>query len=308
MEETLRMLEVYRAFAEEDLAIPVVSGLKTESEKFAGAEKTYSIEALMKDGRALQSGTSHYLGTHFAKVFNITYQDEEGERQFVHQTSWGVSTRMVGALIMAQGDDTGLRLPPRVAPHQVIVVPIYRKEGEREQVSVFVDRIRQELRAAGVRHRVDDDDSQTPGFKFNKWERRGVPVRFEVGPRDVKSNQVLAARRDTGEKTPISMEELAQGTQRLLEDVQQNLLAQARAYRDQNTHAVESFDELATRLEEARGFIRARWCGSPDCETKVKERTTATIRCLPFGEPDDAGACVACGQPAPRRALFAKAY
>jgi prolyl-tRNA synthetase len=308
MEETLRMLDVYRAFAEEDLGIPVIPGLKSESEKFAGAEKTYSIEALMRDGRALQAGTSHYLGTHFAKVFNITFQDEGGERQFVHQTSWGVSTRMVGALIMAQGDDTGLRLPPRVAPYQVIVVPIYRKEGERQPVLGFVDRVGQALKQAGIRYRIDDDDTQTPGFKFNEWERRGVPVRFEVGPRDVKSNQVFAARRDTGKKTPILIDNLAEATRDLLEEVQQNMLAQARAHREENTYAVESLEELAARLEERRGFVRARWCGSAECETAVKERTTATLRCLPFGEPDDSGPCLVCGRPAPRRALFAKAY
>jgi prolyl-tRNA synthetase len=308
VEETLRMLEVYRAYAEDDLGIPVVCGQKTESEKFAGAEKTYSIEALMKDGRALQAGTSHNLGTHFAKVFNITFQDEEGQRQFVHQTSWGVSTRMVGALIMSQGDDTGLRLPPRVAPHQVVVVPIYRKEAEREAVLTFIDRVKGALGEAGIRYRVDDDDTQTPGFKYNEWERRGVPLRFEVGPRDVKSDQVFAARRDTGKKQPLAFASLATATAALLEDIQKNMLDQARSYRDAHTFTSETLEEMAARLEEKRGFVRARWCGNEECEAKVKERTTATIRCLPFGEPDDAGPCLVCGLPSPRRALFAKSY
>jgi prolyl-tRNA synthetase len=304
----MRMLEVYRAFLEEDLAVPVYKGQKTESEKFAGAENTYSIEALMRDGRALQAGTSHDLGTHFAKVFDITYQDEGGQRQFVHQTSWGVSTRTVGALIMTHGDNTGLRLPPKVAPYQVVVVPIYRKDEERAAVYAFVDRVKAALTAAGIRFKVDTDDSQSPGFKYNEWERRGVPVRFEVGPRDVASEQVFAARRDKKEKTPIPLAALAEKTRALLDDVQAGLFQQALDFRAQHTFTAESLDEMAAILEDKRGFVRARWCGSADCEAAVKEKTTATIRCLPLGEPDDPGPCVVDGKPSPRRVLFAKSY
>jgi len=308
VEETLRMLEVYRAFLEEDLAVPVYKGLKSESEKFAGAENTYSIEALMRDGRALQAGTSHYLATHFAKVFDITFQDERGQRQYVHQTSWGTTTRLIGAIIMVHGDDTGLRLPPRVAPYQVVVVPIYRKEEERATVYAFVDKVKAALAEAGIRHTVDTDDTQSPGFKYNEWERRGVPVRFEVGPRDVAAGQVFAARRDKKEKTPIPLAELAARTRALLDDVQAGLLEQAKAFRAEHTSDADSLDEMARLLEERRGFVRARWCGSADCEATVKERTSATIRCLPLGEPDDPGACVVCGKPASRRVLFAKSY
>ena len=307
-QETLRMLEVYRAFLEEDLAVPVYKGEKTDSEKFAGAERTYSIEALMRDGRALQSGTSHYLGTHFARVFDITYQDEKGQRQLVHQTSWGMSTRLIGAVIMSHGDDTGLRLPPRIAPYQVVVVPIYRKAEERATVYEFVDRVKVALAEAGIRHTVDTDDTQSPGFKYNEWERRGVPVRFEVGPRDVAAGQVFAARRDRREKTPIPLTALAERTRALLDDVQAGLLEQARAFRSEHTWDADSLDELSRLLEEHLGFVRARWCGGADCEATVKERTSATIRCLPLGEPDDPGACIVCGRPAARRVLFAKSY
>jgi prolyl-tRNA synthetase len=308
LEETLRMIEVYRRFLEEDLAIPVVAGRKTESEKFAGAEQTYAVEALMKDGRALQSGTSHYLGTHFARVFDITYQDEQGARQFVHQTSWGVSTRLVGAIVMAHGDDRGLRLPPRVAPHPVVVVPIYRKAEERRSVLEFAGEVLRALGAAGIGARLDDDDTQTPGFKFNEWERRGVPVRFEVGPRDVKAAQVLAARRDTGEKAPIPLANVGAETRALLDDVQANLLRQARDFRERHTVALETLAEMAEHLEGERGFVRARWCGDPACENTVQERTAATIRCLPPTEGEDPGPCAVCGRPAPRRAWFAKSY
>jgi len=307
-EETLKMLEVYRAFLEEDLGVPVYKGRKTESEKFAGAQDTYSIEALMRDGRALQAGTSHYLGMHFAKVFDITFQDENGQRQFVHQTSWGTTTRLIGAIVMTHGDDTGLRLPPRVAPYQVVIVPIYRKDEERAAVYAFVDRVKAALIAAGIRHHVDTDDTQSPGFKYNEWERRGVPVRFEIGPRDVASEQVFAARRDKKEKKPIPFATLAEGTQALLDDVQAGLLQQALDFRAAHTFDADSLDEMARILEDQRGFVRARWCGSADCEAAVKEKTSATIRCLPLGEPDDPGPCVVDGKPSPRRVLFAKSY
>ena len=220
----------------------------------------------------------------------------------------GTTTRLIGAIIMVHGDDTGLRLPPRVAPYQVVVVPIYRKEEERATVYAFVDKVKAALAEAGIRHTVDTDDTQSPGFKYNEWERRGVPVRFEVGPRDVAAGQVFAARRDKKEKTPIPLAELAARTRALLDDVQAGLLEQAKAFRAEHTSDADSLDEMARLLEERRGFVRARWCGSADCEAAVKERTSATIRCLPLGEPDDPGACVVCGKPASRRVLFAKSY
>ena len=307
-QETLRMLEVYRAFLEEDLAVPVVAGRKTPSEKFAGAVDTYSVEALMKDGRALQAGTSHYLGDHFARVFDITYQDEAGERQYVQQTSWGVSTRLIGALVMVQGDDKGLRLPPRVAPFAVVIVPIYRKEGEKERVLTFAEGVARTLREADIRVRVDADDTQTPGFKYNEWERRGVPLRLEIGPRDVNAEQVFTARRDTGEKGPLAVAQLVPGVRELLDAIQQNLFEQARSLRDEQTVTLETLDEMAGHLEERRGFVRARWCGDEACEAAIKERTTATIRCLPLGEGEDPGSCVRCDRPATQRVLFAKSY
>jgi len=279
--ETLRMLEVYRAFAEEDLAIPVHAGRKSEAEKFAGAEMTYSVEALMRDGKALQAGTSHNLGQHFAKVFDITYQDEAGARQHVWQTSWGVSTRLIGALVMVHGDDQGLQLPPRVAPIQAVVVPIWRKDEERAQVLEFVDRVR--AASGGLRVHVDDRDQYTPGWKYNEYELRGVPVRLEVGPRDVAQSSVMSVRRLDRKKEPIALDRLATRLPELLDEVQRALFDRARTFREENTVRARTVEELEAHFEERRGFVALPWNDDPAVEARIKERTGATLRCVPAG-------------------------
>jgi prolyl-tRNA synthetase len=298
-EEVLRMLEVYRDFAETDLAIPVHAGRKSDSEKFAGAEQTYSIEALMRDGRALQAGTSHNLGQHFAKVFEITYQDEQGKRQFVHQTSWGVSTRLIGAVIMTHGDDQGLKLPPRIAPVQAVVVPIWRKPEEKAAVAEHVARIRA---AVGERARlwVDDREQYTPGWKYNEHELRGVPLRLEVGPKDVANAAVMSVRRDTRAKESIPLDRLADRLPELLEQIQRDFFEAARRYRDEQTVRVSSVEELEAHFQERRGFVALPWRDDPALEARIKERTGATLRCLPLDTSAWGG-----GESV---ALFAKAY
>jgi prolyl-tRNA synthetase len=307
-EETLRMLEVYRAFAEEDLAIPVHKGVKSESEKFPGADKTYSIEALMRDGKALQAGTSHDLGTHFAKVYGITFQDQDGERRHAHQTSWGVSTRLIGALIMTHGDDQGLRLPPRVAPVQAVIVPIYRKDEEKASVMAFADRVEAALKEAGVRVKLDARDQYTPGWKYNEWELRGVPLRIEIGPRDVAKESVVVVRRDTREKAFVPAGEVVQRVEALLEDAQKALFQRALDFRSENTRSADTLDAMAKILEEHRGFVEAPWCGDAQCEAEVKAKTSATIRNLPLDGGGATGSCVNCGKAGAVRVLFAKAY
>jgi prolyl-tRNA synthetase len=307
-QETLKMLEVYRAFAEEDLAIPVHKGAKTASEKFPGADMTYSIEALMRDGKALQAGTSHNLGQHFAKVFDITFQDQDGERRHVHQTSWGASTRLIGAIIMSHGDDQGLRLPPRVAPVQAVIVPIYKKDEEKAEVLAFAERVRSGVAAAGVRVRLDARDNYTPGWKYNEWEMKGVPVRIEIGPRDVAKESVVFVRRDTREKAFVPVAEVATRLAALLEDVQTALFQRAYEFRAENTRVADDLATMARILEEKRGFVSAHWCGTAECEAAIKAETSATIRNLPFDAPEEPGRCVRCGKPSPRRVLFAKSY
>jgi prolyl-tRNA synthetase len=294
---------VYREFAETDLAMPVYAGPKSEAEKFAGAEMTYSIEALMRDGKALQAGTSHNLGQHFAKVFDITYQDEQGQRQYVHQTSWGASTRLIGGVIMTHGDDQGLKLPPHIAPVQAVVVPIWRKDAERAAVKEFVDRV---CAAVGERARVwvDDRDQYTPGWKYNEHELRGVPVRLEVGPRDVAQQSVMSVRRDNRAKEPIALDRLAERLPALLEEVQGALFESARAFRDENTAEARGVSELEAHFAERRGFVAVPWDGSASMEAQIKERTGATLRCVPldqrpFAHLADSGRKVA---------LFARAY
>jgi prolyl-tRNA synthetase len=307
MAETLRILDLYAEFAERDLAIPVHKGLKSASEKFAGAERTYSIEALMGDGKALQAGTSHYLGQHFAKVFDITFQDEKGLRQHVHQTSWGVSSRLIGAVIMVHGDDHGLRLPPRVAPVQAVVVPIWRREAEKSQVREFVGKVREAL-GGRVRLQVDDREQYTPGWKYNEYELRGVPVRLEVGPRDVAQRAVMAVRRDTRAKESIPLDALPERLPALVEQMQQDYFQRALDFREQNTHQAATLDEMVALFAEKRGFVRAQWCGSADCEARVKDRTSATLRGIPLAGTQVPGACAVCGDPSPQAVLFAKAY
>jgi prolyl-tRNA synthetase len=301
LEEVLRMLEVYRAFAEEDLAIPVHAGRKSAAEKFAGAEMTYSIEGLMRDGKALQAGTSHDLGQHFAKVFDITYQDEAGVRQHVWQTSWGVSTRLIGAVVMTHGDDQGLKLPPRIAPVQAVVVPIWRKEPERAAVMEFIDKVK--AAAGDVRVHVDARDQYTPGWKYNEWELRGVPVRLEVGPRDVAQGSVMSVRRDSRAKEPIALAELGTRLPKLLDEMQQALLEQARAFRDEQTAIVSTVEELEAHFADKRGFVALPWDDDAAVEARIKERTGATLRCVPMAPSPLAAASD--GRPL---ALFARAY
>jgi prolyl-tRNA synthetase len=310
--ETLKALDkIYADFVEKELAIPVIRGLKSDSERFAGALRTYSIEAMMGDGKALQSGTSHNLGQNFARAFDIQFLDADGERKYAWTTSWGISTRLIGAVIMVHGDESGLKLPPRVAPYQVVIVPIWRKEEEREQVATAVTQIEDSLRSAGIRIKTDWRE-QTPGYKFNDWELRGVPLRLEVGPKDVQKSQAVLVRRDTREKAFISWTELATTTQSLLEIMQQAYFDAAMAFRKSRTTQATTFDELAAQMadREHLGFVEAWWCGDATCEAEIKAKTQATIRCLPFerSTKDASGTCVYCGSPATEWAIFAKAY
>ena len=306
--ETRQMLAVYKDFAETELAMPVVDGQKTESEKFAGAERTYSIEALMRDGRALQAGTSHNLGQNFAKVFDITFQARDKTVQHVYGTSWGVSTRMIGGLIMTHGDDGGLILPPRIAPYQVVVVPIPRGDW-KETILPKARALRDALVASGVRVFIDDRDSQTPGWKFNEWELRGVPLRMEIGPRDLEKSQVVLARRDTREKTIVPMEGLVEYVNEQLNVIQQALYERAVAFRKEHTSSTTSYDEFRQTMEGRPGFVVSPWCGSAECEAQIKAETQATIRNIPFdGESPEGQACIKCSEPASAIAWFAKSY
>ncbi|MCS6835507.1 MAG: proline--tRNA ligase [Anaerolineae bacterium] len=309
-EETLRMLDVYAAMAIEDAAIPVIRGLKSNVERFAGALRTYSIEAMMGDGKALQSGTSHNLGQNFAKAFDIKYLNKANELEYCWTTSWGLSTRMVGAVIMAHGDEVGLRLPPKLAPYQVVLVPVYKTEEERSRVLEVLHRLAAQLKAAGVRLHLDDRE-ETPGFKFNDWEMRGVPVRLELGPKDLEKNSVVLARRDILGKEGkrfVPQDGVVQAIHDLLAEVQANLLAQATQFRDSRIHDVNSYDQLKQAIE-ASGWARGYWAGSDDDERRIKEETGATLRNFPLeGQPED-GVCFYTGKRGGGRvALFAKAY
>jgi prolyl-tRNA synthetase len=309
--ETMLILQqVYQDFIEKELAIPVIPGRKTEAEKFAGALRTYSLEAMMGDGRALQAGTSHNLGQNFARAFGIEYQDRDGEVKLGWTTSWGASTRLIGAIIMAHGDESGLRLPPRVAPTQVVIVPIFRKEHEREAVAAAVEEVERALRAVGVRVKSDWREER-PGFKYNDHELRGVPVRMEVGPRDAAAGQVVAVpRTNRGAKETIAKDQVAQRIPQLLDEVQQALYDQALAFQRSRTYRVSDYEEFKAILaDKARmGFIEGWWCGDADCEAQIKAETQATIRCLPLEQPGGSGVCFHCGRPATEWAIFAKAY
>ncbi|NLM52942.1 MAG: proline--tRNA ligase [Firmicutes bacterium] len=307
-EETLKMLEVYRDFVENDLAIPVIAGRKTEKEKFAGALRTYSIEALMSDGKALQAGTSHNLGEHFARVFDITYLDKDGELKYVWQTSWGVSTRLIGALIMVHGDDRGLVLPPLVAPTQVIIVPIAPKKAQAE-VLAKAQELYNELKEAGVRVEMDDREEYSPGWKFNEWEMKGVPLRLEIGPRDLQAGVAVLARRDTGEKETVALEELAERVPALLTEIQKNMFAKAKRFMEENTHRTDDYEEFKQIVAEKRGFVISSWCGSDACEQAIKEETKATIRNIPFHLQDEKpGNCLYCGKDGKHLVYFARSY
>jgi len=309
--ETMRILEIYRDFAENDGAIPVIRGRKSESEKFAGALHSYAIEAMMGDKKALQAGTSHNLGQNFARAFDIKFLDTNNQLQYCWTTSWGVSTRFVGAVVMVHGDDQGLILPPRLAPTQVVIIPIWRKDAERTRVLAVTEQIEEILLSEGVRVELDAREEHSAGWKFNQWEMKGVPLRIEIGPRDVENDQAIVARRDVpgrAGKEVVKMEALAPRIITLLDDVQQNLYDRALRFREENTHRVESFSDFREVMDGPGGFIDAFWCGSEECEAKIRETTKATTRCIPFDQNDETGKCVYCGKPATERAIFARAY
>lgn len=302
-ERTIQMLNVYADFCENVLAIPVIKGRKTDKEKFAGAEATYTIEALMHDGKALQSGTSHNFGDGFAKAFGIQYTDKDNKLQYVHQTSWGMTTRLIGAIIMVHGDDSGLVLPPKVAPVQVMIVPIMqKKEGVLEKADEL-----KELLSKSCRVKVDDSD-KNPGYKFAEQEMRGIPLRVEVGPKDIEAGQAVIVRRDTREKITVSFDELEEKVNELLCAMQKDMFERAKAHRDENTHTAESWNEFTDILEKKQGFIKAMWCGEEACEIAIKEETGATTRCIPFVQEKIADVCVHCGKPAKKMVYFGKAY
>jgi len=305
-EETLRILDLYREFVETELAMPVIAGRKSEAEKFAGAVRTYSIEALMGDGRALQAGTSHNLGQNFAKAFNIQFQARDKSLQYIWGTSWGMTTRLIGGVIMTHGDESGLILPPRVAPYQVVIVPIPRGDWQTT-VLPRAQAIRDGLAAAGIRVTLDDRDAYTPGWKFSEWELRGVPLRLEIGPKDIEKSQVMLVRRDTREKRPTPMDNLPASVDTLLTSIQKDLFDRALRFREDHTTRTDRWEQFKEIMEGRPGFVIAPWCGSPECEATIKAETQATIRSLPLDGPA-AGSCVKCGAAALVEAYFAKAY
>ncbi|MCB0699083.1 MAG: proline--tRNA ligase [Chitinophagales bacterium] len=309
IDETRQMLDVYATFVEEYMALPVIKGVKTESERFAGAEDTYCIEALMQDGKALQAGTSHFLGQNFAKAFDVKFADKDNNMEYVWATSWGVSTRLIGALIMAHSDDEGLVLPPRIAPLQVVIVPIYNKdEATTQKINDKAAEIVKELKAKGIRVKFDDDDTRRPGWKFAEYELRGVPVRITLGARDMDNNIAEVARRDTREKESIALDKVVEQAEQLLEDIQMNLYHKALTFRNENTTRVDSWDQFVSVLNDKGGFVAAHWDGTAETEDKIKEMTKATIRCIPLDSVQEEGACVLTGKPSKQRVLFAKAY
>ena len=303
-ERTIQMLNVYADFVEESLAIPVVKGQKTEKEKFAGAESTYTIEALMHDGKALQCGTSHNFGDGFAKAFGIQYTAKDNTLHYVHQTSWGMTTRMIGALIMVHGDDSGLVLPPRIAPTQVMIIPIrMQNEAVMEQARA----LQEELKAAGLRVKLDDSD-KSPGWKFSEQEMRGIPMRIELGPKDLEAGQCVMVRRDSREKSIVPLSAAAQQAAQLLETIQADMLSNARAHLNAHISDAVTYEEFCTAIEEKPGFVRAMWCGDQACEDRIKEDTTATSRCMPFEQEQISDVCVCCGRPAKKLVYWGKAY
>lgn len=301
---TQQMLNLYADFCEDFLAIPVVRGRKTDKEKFAGAEATYTIEALMHDGKALQSGTSHNFGDGFAKAFGIQYTDKDNKLKYVHQTSWGMTTRLIGALIMVHGDDSGLVLPPKVAPVQVDIIPVMQKKaGVLEKAA----EVKEKLINAGLRVKVDDSD-KNPGWKFSEQEMRGIPVRIEMGPRDIEANQAVIVRRDTREKTVVSIDELDVKVKEILDTMQVEMLERARKHRDAHTYVATDYEEFKQTVANKPGFVKAMWCGNEECENKIKEDTTATSRCMPFNQEKLSDVCVCCGKPATKMVYWGKAY
>ena len=308
LEETYQMLDVYADFAENHMAIPVLKGIKSASERFAGAEETFCIEALMQDGKALQAGTSHFLGQNFAKAFDVKFASKTGKLEYVWATSWGVSTRLVGALIMAHSDDRGLVLPPKLAPIQTVIVPIYKNDEQYALVCEKAEAIKKELEQFGVQVKLDDRDTHKPGWKFSEYEFKGVPVRIAIGPRDVENGTVEVARRDTLEKEVVPLENLGERVQGLLEKIQKVLYQRALDFRESNTHNVDSWEEFKRLLDDKGGFLLAHWDGTPETEQKIKEETKATIRCIPLEKSEEQGKCVYSGNPSPGRVVFARAY
>ena len=302
--ETLKMLDVYADFYKEALAIPVIKGRKTDKEKFAGAKATYTIESMMHDGKALQSATSHNFGDGFARAFGIQYTDKDNTLKYVQQTSWGLSTRTIGAIIMVHGDDNGLVLPPAIAPIQIVIVPVaMHKEGVLDRANALAD----ELRAKGFRVKLDDSDKM-PGWKFAEWEMKGVPLRIELGPRDIENNQCMTVRRDNGEKVPVSLDEIAEKAQGILDNVHDALYEKALASREGRIYDVTDYDDFCKTIAEKPGFVRAMWCGDKECELKIKEDTQATSRCMPFEQAELSDKCVCCGRPAKHMVVWGKAY
>lgn len=308
LEEATRMLDVYATFSETYMAIPVIKGVKTENERFAGAVETYCIEGMMQDGKALQMGTSHFLGQNFAKAFDVTFQNKEGKIESVWATSWGVSTRLMGALIMVHSDDEGLVIPPKLAPIHVVLVPIYRKDEERETVVKRIHEIAATLKAVGVKVKVDDRDTYKPGYKFAEWEQKGIPVRLALGPRDLEQNSIELARRDLKTKEVVPIEGLEIRIQALLEEIQASLYKKAKLFLENRTYQVDTWEAFVDVLENKQGFALAHWDGSGETEAKIKEMTKGTIRCIPLDNPTEAGACILTGAPSTQRVLFAKSY
>lgn len=308
LEETAKMLDVYAEFAETFMAMPVVKGYKTENERFAGAEDTYCIEALMQDGKALQAGTSHFLGQNFAKAFDVKFADKDGKQEFVWATSWGVSTRLMGALIMSHSDDYGLVLPPKLAPIQVAIVPIYKGEEQLAQVSEVANEIKSQLMAKGISVKYDDDDKRKPGWKFAEYEVKGVPVRIAIGARDLENGTVEVARRDTMSKETLDRTKVVDHIVGLMDEIQNSLLSRNQQFVIENTHDVSTWDEFVDAIENKGGFVSAHWDGTEETELKIKEATKATIRCIPFDSKEEAGQCIMTGKPSSRKVLFAKAY
>ncbi len=308
IEETERMLDVYAEFVETFMAVPVIKGIKTESERFAGAVDTYCIEALMQDGKALQAGTSHFLGQNFAKAFDVQFLTKENKQEYVWATSWGVSTRLIGALIMAHSDDQGLILPPKIAPFQVVIVPIYKGEESKAPIDAKVNEIIESLKALGIRVKYDNSDNSRPGWKFAQYELQGVPVRIAMGLRDMENQVVEVARRDTKEKNSMPMEGLAENIVQLLDEIQQNMYNKALAFRTDNITNADNWDDFVKILDEKGGFISAHWDGTAATEEQIKEKTKATIRCIPMNNKPEDGKCILSGKPSTQRVLFARAY
>lgn len=303
-QRTIQMLEIYEDVLENFLALPVLKGIKTETEKFAGADETYTVETLMHDGRALQAGTSHYFGQNFTKPFEVKFQNREGKEEYAYQTSWGISTRLIGAIIMAHGDNRGLKLPPRVAPIQAVIVPIaMHKEGVKEKATELYNELNKKYRM-----QLDDREQYSPGFKFNDWEMRGVPVRIELGPRDIENNKCIISRRDTAEKIEVSLDEINEKLQEILDDIQVNMFNMVKENTKRRTTVAKNMDEFVKNITENQGYVKAMWCGSAECEEKIREITSAKSRCIPFEQEHISDTCVCCGKKASKMVYWGRQY